>query len=98
MGVGPVGGMVSPLLIGVLLTLGTVGWVWLLLGSVQLATVLVSLWLAHETRSRNLGPVLQETPAPFPAALAVHFPNRGRPAAGVRTRERTAVYWFRFAP
>ena len=55
MGVGRVGGMVSPLPIGVLLTLGTVGWVWLLLGSVELAVVLVSLWLVYETRGRNLG-------------------------------------------
>jgi hypothetical protein len=79
--------MVSPLLIGALLTLGTVGWVWLLLGSVQLAAALVSLWLAYETRGRNLGPVLEATPAPFPAALGVHSQTGERPAAGARTRE-----------
>ena len=45
MGVGHVRGMVSPLLIGIPLTLGPVGWGWLILGSVQLAAAPPLLWL-----------------------------------------------------
>jgi hypothetical protein len=75
MGVGRVGGMVSPLLIGVLLTLGPVG---LSAGSGRFSdrcsslAALPLLWLSHETCGRNRGPVLQAIPAPFRVALAVH--------------------------
>jgi putative MFS transporter len=59
MGMGRVGGMVSPLLIGLLLSLGSVLSVWFLLASVQLGAALISLWLAQETRGRNLELVSQ---------------------------------------
>jgi MFS transporter, putative metabolite:H+ symporter len=54
MGIGRVGGMVSPILIGVLLSLGSVMSVWFLLAAVQAGAGLISLWLAQETRGRNL--------------------------------------------
>jgi biopolymer transport protein ExbB/TolQ len=71
-----VGGMVSPLLIGVLLTLGSVSWVWLLLGSAQLAAALLSLWLAYETRGRNLELVSQAALPPVSARLGA--PSQAR--------------------
>jgi putative MFS transporter len=54
MGVGRAGGMVSPILIGVLLSLGSVMAVWFLLAAVQAGAGLLTLWLAQETRGRNL--------------------------------------------
>jgi putative MFS transporter len=54
MGVGRLGGMVSPILIGVLLSLGSVMSVWFLLAAVQAGAGLISLWLAQETRGQNL--------------------------------------------
>jgi putative MFS transporter len=59
MGMGRVGGMVSPLVIGVFLSLGSVMAVWFLLAAVQSAAALISLWLAQETRGRNLEMVSQ---------------------------------------
>ena len=59
MGIGRVGGMVSPILIGVLLSVGSVMSVWFLLAAVQLGAGLISLWLAQETRGRNLELVSQ---------------------------------------
>jgi putative MFS transporter len=59
MGVGRVGGMVSPIVIGVLLSIGSVMSVWFLLAAVQAGAGLMSLWLAHETRGRNLEMVSQ---------------------------------------
>jgi hypothetical protein len=59
MGIGRVGGMVSPILIGVLLSLGSVMSVWFLLAAVQIGAWLISLWLAQETRGRNLELVSQ---------------------------------------
>lgn len=59
MGIGRVGGMVSPILIGVLLSLGSVTSVWFLLAAVQAGAGLVSLLLAQETRGRNLELVSQ---------------------------------------
>lgn len=75
MGIGRVGGMVSPLLIGVLLTLRSVTWVWLLLGAVQLAAALLSLWLAYETRGRNLELVSQANLAAIPGPLGGPLPG-----------------------
>jgi MFS transporter, putative metabolite:H+ symporter len=54
MGMGRVGGMVSPIVIDFLLSLGTVTAVWFLLAAVQAGAALPSLWLAQETRGRNL--------------------------------------------
>lgn len=68
MGVGRLGGVVSPLLFGVLLSLGNVSIVWLLLASVQLAAALLSLWLAYETRGRNLELASQVAVGQFPAS------------------------------
>jgi putative MFS transporter len=71
MGVGRLGGVVSPLLIGLLLSLGNINSVWLMLGSAQLAAALLSMWLAYETRGRNLelaSQVATLSPDPFPAA------------------------------
>lgn len=68
MGIGRVGGVVSPLLIGLLLSLGNINSVWVMLGSAQLAAALLSLWLAFETRGRNLELVSQAAPAQFRAA------------------------------
>jgi len=59
MGVGRLGGMVSPILIGVLLSIGSVMSVWFLLAAVQIGAGLISLWLAQETRGRNLELVSQ---------------------------------------
>jgi len=59
MGIGRVGGMVSPLVIGVLLSVGSVVSVWFLLAALQAAAALLSLWLAQETRGRNLEMVSQ---------------------------------------
>lgn len=54
MGTGRLGGMVSPIVIGWLLSLGSITSVWFLLAAVQSGAALLSLWLAQETRGRNL--------------------------------------------
>jgi hypothetical protein len=46
--------MASPILIGVLLSLGSVTAVWFLLAAVLAAAGPISQWLAQETRGRNL--------------------------------------------
>jgi hypothetical protein len=74
------------LLIGVLLTLGSVSWVWLLLGSVQLAAALLSL--AYETRGRNLKLVSQPALPPVPATLAA--PSRAR--SSTAAKDTSVVY------
>ena len=54
MGVGRVGGMIAPFLVGVLLASQGVTSVWLLMAVFQLAGALISLLMARETRGHNL--------------------------------------------
>ncbi len=54
MGVGRFGGMTAPLIIGAIIGPTTYYQVWLLMGGAQLLAAGISLWLARETRGRNL--------------------------------------------
>lgn len=59
MGMGRFGGMVAPVVVGFLLSSGNVVYVWCMMGACQMSVALVSLWLARETRGRNLELVSQ---------------------------------------
>jgi len=59
MGVGRFGGMLSPFVVGVLVGAGNITAVWILMGTCLLAAAALSLWLAYETRGRNLELVSQ---------------------------------------
>jgi len=54
MGVGRVGGMVAPIVVGIVLKTEGVNFVWFLMGGLQLASSSLTLLLAYETRGRNL--------------------------------------------
>ena len=54
MGVGRFGGMTAPLIIGMIIGPTTYYQVWLLMGGTQLLAASITLWLARETRGRNL--------------------------------------------
>jgi putative MFS transporter len=59
MGIGRFGGMISPLIAGILISADNVTLVWCMLAAVQLSSATVTLALAYETRGRNLELVSQ---------------------------------------
>jgi putative MFS transporter len=60
MGIGRFGGMVSPFVIGLFIAPDTVVYVWVLMAACQLVSGLLSLWLARETKGRNLEAVSEQ--------------------------------------
>jgi putative MFS transporter len=54
MGIGRFGGMTAPLVIGMIIGPDTFYYVWLLMAGAQLVASGLSLWLARETKGRNL--------------------------------------------
>lgn len=59
MGVGRFGGVLSPLIAGILISAENVTLVWYMLAAVQLASATITLVLAYETRGHNLELVSQ---------------------------------------
>jgi MFS family permease len=54
MGVGRIGGATGPYIIGLLMGIGKVPWIWIVLGAGCLIAGLATIWLGIETRGRNL--------------------------------------------
>ena len=54
MGVGRFGGMAAPLVIGMIISPETIYYVWCLMAGAQFTSSGITLWLARETRGRNL--------------------------------------------
>ena len=79
MGWGRFGGMISPVVAGLLLSAENIGLVWCMMSAAQLASAMITLLLARETSGRNLE-LASDAAAPRDGSEAM-IGTRPRPAA-----------------